>query len=94
MTDGANTKSKSGNGHGGNNVGNANRTTKNMCTNVKESEIDVYTIAYDITDNATKNLMRNCATENNMYFDASNAAELNAAFEEIGRNLIRVRLTH
>lgn len=94
MTDGANTKSKNGNKHGGNNVVNANRTTKDMCTNVKNSEIDVYTIAYDISDNATKNLMRNCATDASMYFDASNAAELNAAFEEIGRNLIRVRLTH
>jgi len=94
MTDGANTKSKNGNSHNGGNVGNANRTTSDMCTNVKDSEIDVYTIAYDITDAATKNLMRNCATDTGMYFDASNAAELNAAFEEIGRNLIRVRLTH
>ncbi len=94
MTDGANTKSKSGNWHNGNDVGQANRTTRDMCTNVKDSEIEVYTIAYDITDAATKNLMRNCATNAGMYFDASNAAELNAAFEEIGRNLIRVRLTH
>ena len=94
MTDGANTKSKSGNWHGGNDVNQANRTTADMCTNVKDSDIEVYTIAYDITDNATKNRMRNCATNSGMYFDASNAAELNAAFEEIGRNLIRVRLTH
>ena len=94
MTDGANTKSKSGNWHNGNSVANANRTTSDICTNVKDSKIEVYTIAYDITDAATKSLMRNCATNTGMYFDASNAAELNAAFEEIGRNLIRVRLTH
>ena len=94
MTDGANTKSKSGNWHGGNNVGQANRTTADMCTNVKDSDIEVYTIAYDITDSATRNRMRNCATNSGMYFNASNAAELTAAFEEIGRNLIRVRLTH
>lgn len=94
MTDGANTKSKSGNWHNGNSVANANNTTTEMCNNIKDSEIQVYTIAYDITDAATKNRMRNCASDASMYFDASNAAELNAAFEEIGRNLIRVRLTH
>ncbi len=94
MTDGANTRSKNGMGHNGRDVGKANRTTADMCGNVKDSDIEIYTIAYDITDNATKNLMRNCATNAGMYFDASNAAELNAAFEEIGRNLIRVRLTH
>ncbi len=94
MTDGANTKSKSGNWHGGNDVNKANRTTSDMCTNVKDSDIEVYTIAYEITDTATRNRMRNCATNSGMYFNASNAAELNAAFEEIGRNLIRVRLTH
>lgn len=94
MTDGANTKSKSGNWHGGNNVNQANRTTSDMCDNVKDSDIEVYTIAYDITDNATRNRMRSCATNAGMYFNASNAAELNAAFEEIGRSLIRVRLTH
>ncbi|MBL4853724.1 MAG: VWA domain-containing protein [Robiginitomaculum sp.] len=94
MTDGDNTRSQNGNRHNGRNIANANQTTSRMCTNVKAGDIEVYTIAYEITNNATKNLMRNCATNSSMYFDASNAAQLNAAFEDIGRNLIKVRLTH
>jgi len=94
MTDGANTRSKDGIRHTGRNFAAANQTTSRMCTNVKAGDIEVYTIAYDITDTATKNLMRNCATNSAMHFDAANAAQLNAAFEEIGRNLIKVRLTH
>lgn len=94
MTDGANTKSKNGEKHTGNSTGNANQVTKNLCQNIKSSDIEIYTIAYEITDAPTKNLMRNCATNAGMYFDANNSAQLNAAFNEIGSNLIRLRLTH
>ncbi len=94
MSDGANTKSKSGLGHNGNSQANANAVTSRLCTKIKAGEIQVYTIAYEITDVTTKNMMRNCATNSGMYFDASNSADLDAAFEEIGRNLIKLRLTH
>jgi len=94
MTDGANTKSKSGFYHTGNNLNSTNQKTGDLCTNVKSDNIEIYTIAYAISNNATKTLMRNCATETNMYFDAANAAQLNAAFQEIGKSLVNIRLTH
>lgn len=94
MTDGANTKSKNGDWHEGGSVTNANNVTRNLCNNIKSSDIQVYTIAYEITDTTTKNLMRNCATKSSMYFDASNAAQLTQAFDTIGSSLIKLRLTH
>ncbi|NNC37342.1 MAG: VWA domain-containing protein [Acidimicrobiales bacterium] len=94
MTDGANTKSKNGDWHEGGSVNDANNITRNLCNNIKTSDIQIYTIAYEITDTTTKNLMRNCASKSSMYFDASNAAQLNQAFDSIGKSLIRLRLTH
>jgi len=94
MTDGANTKSKNGDWHEGGSVSKANNTTRNLCNNIKSSDIQIYTIAYEITDTTTKNLMRNCASKSSMYFDANNAAQLTAAFDSIGSSLIKLRLTH
>jgi len=94
MTDGENTKSKSGQTHNGNSTSNANTVTRNLCNNAKAEGIEIYTIAYEVTDNTTKNMLRNCATNAGMYFDASNSAQLNNAFEQIASNLIKLRLTH
>ena len=94
MTDGANTKSKGGDWHEGNSVTNANNVTRNLCNNIKSSDVQIYTIAYEITDTTTKNLMRNCASKSSMYFDASNSAQLTQAFDTIGSSLIKLRLTH
>jgi len=54
--------------------------------------IDVYTIAYDISDTAPINLMRNCATDPSMFYDASNSAALKQTFSDIGQNLLKLRL--
>lgn len=94
MTDGENTKSKNGNAHDGNSKQDANNVTKKLCQNIDGNGIEIYTIAYEITDTATKNLMRNCATKPDMYFDASNSSQLDDAFDAIGSNLIKLRLTH
>jgi Flp pilus assembly protein TadG len=94
MTDGANTRSKTSIRHNGWSTYNANLTTSNMCTNVKSSQIEIYTIAFEIADITAKNLMKNCASQLDMYFDAANAAQLDAAFDEIAENLVNLRLTH
>ena len=94
MTDGANTRSKTGVRHNGWSTYNANLTTSTMCTNVKSDHIEIYTIAFEITDITAKNLMKSCATQLDMYFDAANAAQLDAAFDEIAENLVNLRLTH
>jgi len=94
MTDGKNFKSKDGILHNMNDGGNdADTTTSRLCNLIKNDDIKVYTIAYEVTDTPTRNLLRNCATSNDSYFNATNAAELNAAFETIGNSLNELRIT-
>lgn len=94
MTDGKNFKSKDGILHNLNDGGNdADRTTSRLCERIKNDDIKVFTIAYEVNDAPTRNLLRNCATSNDSYFNATSAAELNAAFETIGNSLNELRIT-
>lgn len=94
MTDGANTRAANGSRHDSTNSNKADRATDSLCTAIKGSGIQIYTIAYEITANKTRNLLQGCASGNDMYFDARNAADLNAAFAEIAANLSTLRLTN
>lgn len=94
MTDGANTRSKTGLRHNGWNVPDANGTTANLCTDVKSANVEIYTIAFEVTDAPTRNLLRNCASASANYYDAANAGQLDEAFNAIAQNLIRLRLTN
>ncbi len=93
MTDGTNTRSASGMTHEGKSQRNADRITAEICENVKRDKIKVFTIAYEITDFDTQNLLRNCATDADSFFNASNASQLTAAFKEIGASLTNTRIT-
>jgi len=93
MTDGANTRSANGQTHEGKSRANADNTTTEMCNRVKGSDITVYTIAYEITDAATRNLLENCASSPENYFDAHNAGDLDDAFTNISATLHELRIT-
>lgn len=94
MTDGKNFKSKDGILHNMNDGGNgADTTTSRLCERIKNDDIKVFTIAYEVDDTPTRNLLRNCATNSDSYFNATNAAELNAAFQTIGNSLNELRIT-
>ena len=94
MTDGLNTLSKDGLTHGGSDYADADTVTKDLCKNINDDSIEVFSIAYEVTDVPTKNMLRNCATEATMYYDAGSAAQLQAAFKDIGSRLLKLRLTH
>jgi len=93
MTDGENTRSKSGLTHNAGNINEANDKTARLCERVKGDGIEVYTITYALDDKKTKALMRDCASDGTKFFDATTATDLNAAFDEIGRNLDVLRTT-
>ncbi|MEP3890112.1 MAG: TadE/TadG family type IV pilus assembly protein [Hellea sp.] len=94
MTDGDNFKSKDGILHKLNDAGDgADITTRRLCDRIKNDEIKVFTIAYEVTDTTTQNLLRNCATNPGSFFNATNAQQLNEAFEAIGNSLIELRVT-
>lgn len=93
MTDGENTRSKNGEWHEGNSKADADEKTRQICDAVKDEEITVYTIAYEVTDSSTQSLLQNCASGQSKYFNAQNATELNEAFEEIAASLNDLRIS-
>ncbi len=103
MTDGINTVSPStvwtfhepGNHrvHRGGNTAIANAKTAEICANVKDEDIVVYTIAFEVTDPTIQTILSDCAGNGGSYFDASNASELEDAFEEIADDLKSLRVS-
>jgi len=93
MTDGDNTRSKNGDSHEGGDTADANSKTTAICEAIKDEDILVYTIAYEVKDSATKSLLRDCATTRAFYFNARNASELNKAFEDIANSLTELRIS-
>jgi hypothetical protein len=59
------------------------------CTNVKNANIKLYTVRV-IDGNAT--LLRNCATNTNMYYNVQQADQLNGVFSSIAQTLASLRL--
>lgn len=63
------------------------------CSNAKsQGEVDIFTIAFQITDTATINMMRNCASRADMAYTASSNAALKEAFERIAEEITKLRL--
>jgi Flp pilus assembly protein TadG len=59
------------------------------CTNAKNANIKIYTVRV-IDGNAT--LLKNCATKPTMYYEVSQATQLNAVFSSIAQNLANLRI--
>ncbi len=68
---------------GDNNYTSADTATKKTCDSAKTAGIEIYTIAFMAPDRGQA-LLQYCATDTSHYFDAQNAADLVAAFKEIG----------
>ena len=58
------------------------------CTNVKAANIKIYTVRVIDGD---ANLLRNCATKPNMYYNVNQASQLNSVFSSIAQNLANLR---
>jgi len=103
MTDGNNTVSPStrwtpndGNdnrAHRRHNSAVANAKTAEICDNIKDDEIIVYTIAFEVTDNDIRDILSDCAGNGGRYFDAGNAQELQDAFADIANDLQSLRIS-
>ncbi|WP_457939370.1 pilus assembly protein TadG-related protein [Mesorhizobium sp. 10J20-29] len=66
--------------------------TKAICDYMKSHEIELYTVAFMVTNPDAKKLLEDCATDSAHYFDASDPAKLLAAFSGIAQSLAQVRL--
>jgi Flp pilus assembly protein TadG len=58
-----------------------------ICQNAKDEKIEIFTVAFLLDDVATKDLIQSCATDSDHYYDASDAAKLQAAFSDIAQSL-------
>ena len=70
-----------------------NNDTAQLCRTIKQAGTTVYTIAFEVPDTPTKNMLRRCASSNGNYFDATGSDELVAAFSAIVSQLTAVRIT-
>jgi Flp pilus assembly protein TadG len=69
-----------------------NRLAK-VCTAMKNAGVIIYTIAFANPDTATQKLMRNCASQNEFYFNSPTTAALQSAFKQIGNSLSNLRVS-
>ena len=65
----------------------ANAATARLCQSVKDDGIEIYTIAFQVTDPTTQNLLRNCASSADKALTADNNAALIAEFERLANVL-------
>ncbi|OYW67859.1 MAG: hypothetical protein B7Z40_05280 [Bosea sp. 12-68-7] len=99
MTDGANTmyfRASDGTHQNASNAGHVtttNNDTTKICDYAKSKKIEVFTVAFAVTDVAAKTMLQGCASSSGHYYDATDAAALTAAFQSIGQSLTSLRLS-
>ena len=93
MTDGANTKSPNYPYHSYSDGVLSNQLTEELCNNIKDDEIEIYTIAFEVTDPTIGDILSACASAPSYYFMAMDAAALGRTFEAIGGELHALALT-
>jgi Flp pilus assembly protein TadG len=86
LTDGDNTQNRFGDS-----LTVMNQQTQAACTDAKGKGIRLYTIRV-INGNGT--LLRDCATSPSMYYNVTDASQLNPVFQEIAESIQSIRLTN
>ncbi len=70
-----------------------NNDTLKACRKAKQANIEIISIAFQVTDKDTKDMLQTCASGKKNYHDAGDNAKLIRTFEKIGARLNEVRLT-
>lgn len=73
-----------------------NRRTEEACRIARETGVRVYTITFQVSDRSTRELMEACASVDDdgrpLYWDSPSNQALEAAFEDIARDLTLLRV--
>jgi hypothetical protein len=69
-----------------------NERTREACANAKSDGITIYTIAFDLDNSVTRDLLRDCASAPEMAFTPNDGSELIAAFQGIAEELSNLRI--
>ncbi|SSC67072.1 TadE/TadG family type IV pilus assembly protein [Ciceribacter selenitireducens] len=80
---------------GDNNYTSADTSTRAWCDSAKAADVEIFTVAF-MAPSRGQQLLQYCATDTSHYYDASDAAQLVAAFKEIGEkaSMAATRLTN
>ncbi len=72
-----------------------NSLTLELCQGAKDAGIEIYSVAYNLpsAEASAVDMIRNCASTPQHFFQADNADELEAAFTDIANSLFQVRLS-
>ena len=93
MTDGQNTKSQDGTLHTAFDRQAANALTLDLCDQIKRSDIKVATVSYSRGGGgADTGMLETCASSENLFYNARNAASLRTAFESAINQANNIRL--
>ena len=64
-----------------------NGWTQDMCTQMKQQGIEIFTVVYNSTASSVQNLFRSCASRPENFYMTANTAALETAFANIGRQM-------
>ena len=88
LTDGRQTQKSWGPG-GSRSVANGEENLETMCENIKDKDVLVITVAFDLQDQATEDRLRDCASSEEFFYIAEDNAELAASFQSITQQLAK-----
>jgi hypothetical protein len=64
-----------------------------VCENIKQSRITVFTIGFKLSDETVKQRLQDCASTTENYYDASDNLQLSAAFQAIATEVSAIHLS-
>jgi hypothetical protein len=85
------------NGHLGNTDGSnaeatLNSKTSTVCGSIKAKGIQLYTIGFQVSGSTVTNLLKNCASKPDMYYNSPTNDQLAAIFQDIAQGLSELRI--
>lgn len=90
MSDGSNTLAPEPDGSiSGDDISAADPNTTEVCNLIKAANVEIYVVAYDISDVATTALLEDCASSTSRFFTATSTDQLEAVFATITKQLGR-----
>ena len=63
------------------------------CANIKAAGITIYTIQVDTGGDPTSTLLKNCASDSSKFFLLTSADQIVTAFNQIGTDITRLRVS-
>ncbi len=71
-----------------------NARTAEACTNAKDlGDVEIYTIAFQVSDQNTIDMLKDCASKASMAYKSDSNSELTVAFSQIAKEITRLRVS-